>query len=134
MLNRRQVVSGVVSLAVFGSRSWRANAAPARRKSGRVSLRGKLSKSVFLALLGESFTVSSGDDTLAIELIQIDDGLPSEDTEQFSLVFRGPHDPAVPEGPHTVSHRTAGRTTLFLQFSGHDKRHSYYEAPFNLLL
>ena len=133
MLNRRQVVGGLVSLAVFGSRSWTVNAAQTRRKPGRVTLQGRLSKAVFLALLGETFTVSS-DGMVWIQLIQIDDGLPSAVTEQFALVFRGPHDPALPEGSYIVRHHTAGSTTLFLQLSGYDNRHSYYEAPFNLLL
>ncbi len=133
MLNRRQVVGGLVSLAVLGSRSWRANAAQTERKP-RVTLQGRLSKAVFLALLGETFAVSTGNDTVSIQLIQIDDGLPSAVTEQFSLVFRGPRDPALPEGPYTVRHRTAGSTTLFLQLSGYEDRYSYYEAPFNLLL
>jgi len=134
MLNRRQVVGGLVSLAVLGPRSWTADAARSRPTSGRVTLEGKLSKAVFLALLGDTFTVSSGNDTVSIQLIQIDDGLFSVVAEQFSLVFRGPDDPALPEGSYTVSHRMAGSTTLFLQLSGYDNRYSYYEAPFNLLL
>lgn len=133
MLNRRQVVGGLVSLAVLGPRSFAVDAAQ-RRKPGRGTLQGQLSKAVFVDLLGETFTVSGGSDVISIQLIQIDDGLPSAATEQFSLVFRGPHDPALPEGPYTVSHRTAGSTTLFLQLSGSDNRYSYYEAPFNLLL
>ena len=35
-------------------------------------------------------------------------------------------------GSYTVTHHTAGSTTLFLQPSGHHHQ-SYYEAPFNLL-
>lgn len=133
MLNRRQVVGGLVSLAVLGPRGWVVDAAQTRRKP-RATLQGQLSKAVFVDLLGETFTVSAGNDTVAIQLIQIDDGLPSAVAEQFSLVFRGPLDPALPEGPYTVSHRSAGSTTLFLQLSGSDKDYSYYEAPFNLLL
>jgi hypothetical protein len=134
MLNRRQVVGGLVSFAVLGSRSWRANAAQAVRKPERVTFHGhQLSKAVFLALLGETFAVWIGNDSVSIQLIQIDDGLPSVVAEQFSLVFRGPSDPVLPEGSYTVSHHTAGSTTLFLQPSAHHL-HSYYEAPFNLLL
>jgi hypothetical protein len=133
MLNRRQVVGGLVSFAVLGSRSWRANAAQAVRKPERVTFHGQLSKAVFVALLGETFAVSTGNDTVWIQLIQIDDGRHSPVTEQFTLVFRGPNDPALPEGLYAVSHHTAGSTTLFLQPSAHHL-HSYYEAPFNLLL
>jgi hypothetical protein len=70
---------------------------------------------------------------VSIQLIQIDDAHPSAVTEQFSLVFRGPLDQALPEGLYTVRHRTAGSTTLFLQPGGHDDSYSYCEAPFNLL-
>lgn len=133
MLSRRQLVGGLVGLAVLGSRSWRASAAQARRKPRKVSLHGELNKGVFLALLGDTFVVSTGDHSVSVQLIQIDDGHPSAVTEQFSLVFRGPHAPPLPEGSYAVRHRTAGRTTLFLQPGGHDDVHSYYEAPFNLL-
>ncbi len=124
----------LVSLAVLGSRRWTADAAQARRKRGRVTLEGRLSKAVFVDLLGATFTVWSGNDAVSIQLVQIDDGLPSAVTEQFSLVFRGPQDPALAEGAYTVTHRTAGSTTLFLQLSGYDSFNAYYEAPFNLLL
>jgi hypothetical protein len=134
MLNRRQLVGGLMSLALVGSRSRPANAAPARRKPRRATLDGTLSKAVFVALLGETFTVSSGTDVVSIQLAQIDDGLPSAVAEQFTLVFRGPRDPALPEGSYTVSHSTAGSTALFLQLSGYDDQHIYYEAPFNLLV
>jgi hypothetical protein len=148
MLDRRQLVGGVVGLAVLGSRSWRASAAPARPGPARVSLAGELSRAVFLALLGETFTASSGPPLrdaggrspragragrVAIQLIQIDEPHPSEVTEQFSLVFRGPLDRALPEGLYAVRHRTAGRTDLYLQPGGHDDSFSYCEAPFNLL-
>lgn len=98
MLNRRQVVGGLVSLTVLGSRSWAVTAAQTVRKPGRVTFHGPLSKAVFLALLGETFAVSTGNDTVWIQLIQIDDGLPSAVAEQFSLVFRGLHDSALREG------------------------------------
>lgn len=134
MVNRRQLVGGLVSLALLGSTGWRANAAQTLRKRGRVSLRGQLSKAVFLALLDETFTISSENHMVWMTLIQVNDGHASAVAEQFSLVFRGPHDPALPEGSYTVRHHTAGATTLFLQPGGQDDYNSYYEAPFNLLL
>jgi Domain of unknown function (DUF6916) len=132
MVNRRQVVGGLVSLVVIGSRSWSADAAPP--KPGRVSLSGRLSKSVFRALRGETFATSGGDAKVSIQLLLVEDGPFSTDTEQFTVVFRGPHTPTLEEGSYTIRHRTAGSTTLFLRPTGSDARYSYYEAPFNLLL
>jgi hypothetical protein len=133
MLNRRELVSGLAGLAVLGSRGWPAFAAPARR-TPRVSLEGKLSKAVFLALLGDTFTVGTGSDVLSMQLAQVDDGPASAVAEQFTLVFRGPSEPVLADASYTVSHRTAGSTVIYLQPSGRDARHVYYEAPFNLLV
>jgi uncharacterized protein DUF6916 len=131
MLNRRQVVGGLVSLAAFGARGWTAYAAP-RKQS--VRLDGPLSRSVFRALKGDKFMLSTGDGTVSIHLIRIDEGPQSTETDQFTLVFLGPHDPVLPDGPHQVTHPTAGTTTLFLQPREQNHLHTYYEAPFNLLL
>ena len=49
-------------------------------------------------------------------------------------MFRGPYDPALADDSYTVSHPTAGKTVIFLKLSRHDAQHSYYEAPFNLLV
>jgi hypothetical protein len=133
MLNRRELVSGLAGLAVLASRGWPAFAAPARRK-GRVRLDGKLSKAVFLALLGDSFTIGTGSEALSMQLTQVDEGPASPVTEQFTLVFRGPSEPMLADASYTVSHPTAGSTVIFLQPSGRDARHVYYEAPFNLLV
>jgi uncharacterized protein DUF6916 len=132
MLNRRELVSGLAGLAVLGSRGWPAFAAPARRK--RVSIEGRLSKAVFLALLGDTFTIRAGSDVLSMQLAQVDDGPASSVAEQFTLVFRGPTEPVLVDGSYAVSHPTAGNTVIFLQPSGQDARHIYYEAAFNLLL
>lgn len=132
MLNRRELVSGLASLAV-GSWSRAAIAAPVRRQR-RVSIEGKLSKAVFLALLGDTFTVRAGSDVLSMQLAQVDEGPASPVAEQFTLVFRGPSAPMLADASYTVSHPTAGSTEIFLQPSGRDARHVYYEAPFNLLV
>ena len=134
MLSRRQVVRGLVGVAVLGSSGWAASAASALQKPARVSLQGPLSKAVFVSLLGETFTVAGEADVVTVQLIQIDDGPSSATTQQFSLVFRGPHAPDLEEGLYTIAHRTAGRTALFLQDTRGDARYRYYEAPFNLLV
>jgi hypothetical protein len=133
MLSRRQLVSGLAGLAVLGSRIWPAFAAPARRRP-RVSIEGKLSKAVFVALLGDAFTTSIQGRTVSLQLAQVDDGPASPGTEQFTLVFRGPYDPVLEDDAYAVSHATAGSTVIFLTLTGHDAKNIYYEAPFNLLV
>jgi hypothetical protein len=133
-LGRRQLLAGLVGLVAVGARRRTSAAPKAKRKAPRVSLDGRLSRAVFVALLGQTFTVSSGHQARStIELLRIDDREPSEATEQFTVVFRGPHDLVLPEDSYTLRHHTAGSTTLFLQPAGHDGSHSYFEAPFNLL-
>jgi hypothetical protein len=134
MLNRRQVVSGLVSLAALGPRGWGANAAPPPRKPRRVTLQGELSKAVFVALLQDVFTISADHGRIPIQLIQVNDGPPSAVAEQFTLLFRGPRHLGLAEGTYVVTHHTAGSTMLFLQPIGSDHGHLYYDAVFNLLL
>jgi hypothetical protein len=133
MLNRRQLVSGLAGLAVLGSGGWPAIAAAARRKP-RVSIEGKLSKAVFVALLGDTFVTSIRGQAVSLQLAQVDEGPASPGTEQFTLVFRGPYDPVLEDDAYAVSHATAGSTVIFLTLTGHDAKNIYYEAPFNLLV
>jgi hypothetical protein len=134
MLNRRQVVGGLVSLAVLGPRGWWATAAAPPRKPTRVTLQGDLSKAVFVALLQDVFTISADHGRIPIQLIQVKDGPSSAVAEQFTLLFRGPRHLGCAEGTYVVTHHSAGSTLLFLQPVGYDHGHIYYDAVFNLLL
>jgi hypothetical protein len=119
MLNRRQVVGGLVSplsrfrLAVMPPSGGSRDEARWSVEQSRVcrSPRGDVHG------LRRS-------DVISIQLS--DRRRPPLAATGSSLVFRGP-DPALLEGPYTVSHRPAGSTTLFLQLSGSDNRYSYYE-------
>jgi hypothetical protein len=131
MLSRRQLVSGMVSLAALGVGAR--SAAPSPRKPPRVTV-GEPSKGVFLALLGDGFTISNDHGRAVLQLIQVDDGPPSVVTEQFTLLFRGPRHSPLADGMYLLTHHSAGSTTLFLQPVGYDHGHLYYDAVFNLLL
>ena len=135
MINRRQFVTNVAGLAIAGFTSKKANAAPARPNSPRGSLNGPLRRSVFLPLVGQTFTVTGRSQSpIAMRLLKVSDSSGSFGTEQFSLVFAGPRDVTFLEGIYTVSHYIAGRTRLLLQPGGKDAYNRYYRAPFNLLL
>ena len=74
--------------------------------------------------------------TLAVELVELREGPPSPQLEQFTLRFRGPGDRAMAQGTNRVEHDLTGPFDLFIVPSGRDRegRHRYYEAVFNRLL
>ncbi|MSQ47491.1 MAG: hypothetical protein EXR78_03735 [Deltaproteobacteria bacterium] len=134
MITRRQFVTTVAGLAIAGLASTRAMAAPAVTPS-RGSLTGPLRKSVFLPLIGQTFTVSGRSPWLTpMKLTKVSDGSSSKRTEQFSLVFAGPRDVRFLEGIYTITHSVAGKTKMLLQPKGRDAYNRYYTAVFNLLL
>ena len=134
MLNRRQFVSGAASLGLLGSIGWkRASSAEPKGMSGHVSLQGRLSKDVFLALVLERFSLLIPNLRATLVLIEVNDAAPSAFSEQFTVVFQGPRDLILLDGTYRVTHRTAWTTDLYLQPAGHDGHYNYYRAVFNLL-
>lgn len=88
----------------------------------------------FEPLLGEVFTISDGTGSIAATLIEATNlreaqghGLRSQ---QFSLVWRGPRDAALPQRIYTVSHPALGDMPLFLVTLGADAEGTRYEAVF----
>lgn len=132
MLNRRRFIYGVVSLGILGANpSSETNIAG---RAGLPSLRGRLSRDVFLALRQEAFTVSMDDRRATLVLVKVTDALGEPGRgQQFTVVFRGPRDLTLRDGMAVVSHRTAGTTRLYLQPGGVDGHSTSFEAPFNLL-
>ncbi|MCW2738049.1 hypothetical protein [Nocardioides sp.] len=92
----------------------------------------------FAPLVGEGFAVTVGaDEVLTVELVEATasaqpGGLGPEGQErtQFSLVFRGPADPLLPQGTYVVAHATLGEQELFLVPLGRDADSVRYEAAF----
>ena len=128
MLNRRRFVYGMVSAAMLGP-SFAGAAVAAQRPS----LRGRLSREVFLALRQQPFTAVIDERRVRFVLVQVSDDGRQPGQEQFTVVFRGPRDLRVKDGLCTLSHPTAGSASLYVQAAGTDDRSSYYKAPFNLL-
>ena len=135
MINRRQFVINMAGFALVGVTTTRANAAPAPPKTARGSLTGPLRKSIFLPLVGQTFTASGRSPSLTpMKLTRVYDGTRSVGTEQFSIVFSGPRDVRFLEGIYTIAHPVAGKTRMLLQPKGRDAYNRYYTAVFNLLL
>jgi len=129
MLNRRRFVYGMVSVGALGP-SFLANAA---QRTSLPSLRGRLSKDVFLALRQHTFTAVIDQRRVPLVLLKVSDDAAGRGPEQFTVVFRGPRDPQPKDRVCLLSHPTAGSTPLYIQPAGTDDRSSYYNAPFNLL-
>jgi hypothetical protein len=68
-----------------------------------------------------------------VELIEVTDTTPEGfDGEQFSLVFQGPHEPALDQRIYKLDHDALGSIELFLVPVGAPEKGRLYEAYFNL--
>jgi hypothetical protein len=130
MLDRRRFVYTMAGLIAFGSGRWTAATAAT---AGGVSLEGRLTREVFLALLKEPFSILLDNRAAELVLLRIDNRDASPDSEQFTVVFQAPRELILADGTYRISHVTAGTTEVFLQPAGQDDRSSYYKASFNLL-
>ncbi len=72
------------------------------------------------------------EDTLSLELIEATDKTPERfDGEQFSLIFKGPTDPFLPQQICPMNHEVLGRLDLFLVPIDQQEDGFLYEAFFN---
>ncbi|HMH52907.1 MAG TPA: hypothetical protein VK548_21900 [Candidatus Acidoferrum sp.] len=135
MLTRRRFTYTLMGLAMLRSgRSTCANAADSNVSANGVSLEGPLTRDVFLALVGQEFSLLLTNRPAILVLLRVDDG-GRPDGSQFTVVFRGASDLKVVnvlEGTYRITHSTAGTTELYLRPKGGDDRYVYFEAPFNV--
>jgi len=91
-----------------------------------------LSASVFARQLHTTFRVAfEGVPPVILELCEVNESASTPDWEQFSLVFRGPLDPAMGQGMCQMEHDALGTLALFIVPIGPDPRGMRYEAVFN---
>lgn len=93
----------------------------------------------FAGHVGERFEIVPGDDAPALPLV-LDEategsepggpGPQGQERLQFSLVFRGPVAPVLPQGTFRVRHDGLGELELFLVPIGRDDTGLRYEAAF----
>ena len=85
----------------------------------------------FTPLVGEVFEVEAGDEP-AVELRLVEATVlgPGVGRDQFSLVFRGPPGPVMPQSIYPIDHGTLGSFELFLVPIGADTTGASYEAVF----
>ena len=94
----------------------------------------KFSRRLFEPHEGSTFELVSDDgNDVPVVLDEVSDKTPSGfEGEQFSLVFRGPHEPELDQRIYTLNHESLGSIELFLVPIGAPKRGRLYEAYFNL--
>jgi hypothetical protein len=76
---------------------------------------------------------SPANQTLALELVQVHEANYSPRLENFSLLFRGPMAPVLPQRIYRLDHNSLGRLEIFLVPLGPDGEGMQYEAVFNRL-
>lgn len=92
-----------------------------------------LTRASFELHLNTTFRLHLEDvDALDLELIEASDKTPERfNGEQFSLIFKGPPDPFLPQQTYTLEHAAMGRLDLFLVPVDQKKDGFRYEAYFN---
>ena len=128
---------GVAAVSLVASRVA-AGSGPAAdpvpwKRGGRVML-DKVTREAFAEHLGKTFRIDvDGGEPVTVELIEataLGHGSPGR-REPFSLVFRGPATPHLPQQTYAMSHEGMGRLDVFLVPIGPDETGVRYEAVFN---
>ena len=86
--------------------------------------------STFAGHLNSTFRLHHQPATTELELIEVSDGS-TRGHVNFSLLFRGPLQPLLPQQIYPVEHDRLGRFDLFIVPVKRDAHGLYYEAVFN---
>jgi len=97
-----------------------------------------LTHAEFVDRLGEEFSLVGGDGAAwTLELVETIEhsepgglGPEGQERRQFSLVFRGPATPVLPQGSYPLGHQELEELELFLVPIGPDSLGMRYEAAF----
>ena len=92
----------------------------------------KLNAKVFAEHLNTGFKVHrSGAEPLTLELIEVKDNDPSPAIELFSVHFRGPAAPRLPQQIYRLEHDKLGAFEIFLTAIAGDAQGLTYESVFH---
>ncbi len=99
----------------------------------------KISSADFSPYLNQRFRIDAGSsEPLDVELIEVSElssaSISSDEPEKrrpFSIVFRGPNDPSLPQGIYDIEHGEMGTLSLLIVPIGPDKEGMLYHAVFN---
>jgi hypothetical protein len=98
----------------------------------------RVTATTFEPAVGDTFVLDAGDaGTLDLELLearQHDPSAPAQDASgaraPFSLTFRGPADPVLPQRIYRLEHDSVGAIEIFIVPIAHDDAGTSYEAVF----
>lgn len=94
-----------------------------------------VNKGTFDALTGETFQVEvAPGELLGLELIEVrglDEPSGAPRNEPFSVLFRGPLKPSLPQQTYPFRQAGLGEVAIFIVPVGHDQQGTLYEAIFN---
>jgi len=86
--------------------------------------------STFAEHVNSAFRLLHQPATTELELVDVSDGS-TDGHVNFTLLFRGPGEPLLPQQIYPVEHDRLGRFDLFIVPVRRDARGLYYEAVFN---
>ncbi|HKF22456.1 MAG TPA: hypothetical protein VKE93_12860 [Candidatus Angelobacter sp.] len=89
---------------------------------------------IFLAQVNTSFKVLRGSEPpVTLELAEVTERTTSPEVELFTLMFRGPRAPRLPQQIHHFEHPALGAFDLFITAIAGDDQGISYEAIFHRL-
>ena len=91
----------------------------------------KLTSEIFAKHLHSRFKLASGEPSMELLLTTVDERQSSPQIESFSLIFRGPRTPQLPQKIYRLEHEELGAFDIFLTPVGADQDGVSYEAVFN---
>ena len=89
--------------------------------------------STFAEHMNSTFRLQHEPATTELDLVEVSDGSTRRQVS-FSLLFRGPHPPLLPQQIYPFEHDRLGRFDLFIVPVKRDARGLYYEAVFNRVI
>jgi hypothetical protein len=98
----------------------------------------RLTATSFAPAVGETFVLDAGGaGSLELELVEsrlLDPDAPAQDPSgaraPFSLLFRGPAEPILPQATYRLEHRSVGAIEIFIVPIAGDETGTSYEAVF----
>jgi hypothetical protein len=102
--------------------------------SGPNSQGCNLNSKAFAGSLQTHFSLEAPANVGPLKLVAVNEANYSPKVENFSLLFRGPLAPVLPQCIYRLTHDTLGSMEIFLVPVGPDGEGMQYEAVFNRLL
>lgn len=130
------VFSGLTAVGAQDPRSWGGADGTGSGLSPSERIRQvteRLNKAAFTENLNTKFRIldKASPAVIEAELVEVEARPSSETHEQFSILFRGPAGPCLPQETYEVEHREMGNFDLFLVPIAADQNGTSYEAVFS---